>query len=148
MVSVQALRVVAAGQDCEVVVISAQVEAELNQLEETEAQEYLADLGVTEGGLKSLIRATYKQLGLQTYFTTGVQETRAWTFRNGMTAPQCAGVIHSDFEKKFIRAETVKYDDFITHDGFVGAKEAGVLRLEGKEYVACEGDIFLFRTGA
>jgi len=131
-----------------VVVISAQVEAELNQLDEDEAAEYLAELGVTGGGLKALVTTTYRQLGLRTYFTTGVQETRAWTFAQGMTAPQCAGVIHSDFEKKFIRAETVAYDDFVREAGFPGAKEKGLLRLEGKEYVVNEGDVMLFRTGA
>ena len=130
------------------VIVSAQVEAELNELDDDEAAEYLLELGVSEGGLKSLIKMTYKQLGLRTYFTTGVQETRAWTFAQGMTAPQCAGVIHSDFEKKFIRAETVAYDDFVQEKGFPGAKEKGLLRLEGKEYVVSEGDVMLFRTGA
>jgi ribosome-binding ATPase len=128
--------------------MSAQVEAELNQLDQDEAQEYLEALGVKEGGLKSLIQATYEQLGLRTYFTTGEKETRAWTFRDGMTAPQCAGVIHSDFEKKFIRAETVGYADFVVCKGYAGAKEKGHLRLEGKDYVVSEGDVMLFRTGA
>jgi GTP-binding protein YchF len=145
---VQALHRVAQAQSCQVVTISAQVEAELNQLDDAEAAEYLEALGVTEGGLKSLVRATYQQLGLCTYFTTGEKETRAWTFRNGMTAPQCAGVIHTDFEKKFIRAETVSYPDFITCQGYSIAKEKGLLRLEGKEYVVQEGDVMLFRTGA
>jgi ribosome-binding ATPase YchF (GTP1/OBG family) len=135
-------------QGCDVIIISAQVEAELNQLEEQEAKEYLEELGVSEGGLTSLIRATYSQLGLNTYFTTGEKETRAWTFCAGMTAPQCAGVIHSDFEKKFIRAETVSYSDFVESKGYAGAKEKGALRLEGKDYVVQEGDVMLFRTGA
>jgi ribosome-binding ATPase YchF (GTP1/OBG family) len=146
----QALKKVAQDQSCEVIIISAQVEAELNQLDVNEAQEYLEALGVEEGGggLKSLVRATYAQLGLRTYFTTGEKETRAWTFNDGMTAPQCAGVIHSDFEKKFIRAETVTYSDFVQCEGYAQAKEKGLLRLEGKEYVVQEGDVMLFRTGA
>ena len=133
--TVQALRKVAADQNCDVIIISAQVEAELNQLDEDEAAEYLADLGATEGGLKSLVRATYAQLGLRTYFTAGEKETRAWTFADGMTAPQCAGVIHTDFEKTFIKAETVGFDDFVDCKGYSGAKEKGRLRLEGKDYV-------------
>ncbi|WPT13175.1 Ribosome-binding ATPase YchF [Picochlorum sp. SENEW3] len=144
-VHVQALKKKAAAEGSDVVVVSAQVEAELNELEPAEAAEYLNDLGVEEGGLKSLIRATYKQLGLLTYFTTGEQETRAWTVRMGSTAPQAAGVIHTDFEKGFIRAETVAYDDYISAGGFSGAKEKGVLRLEGKEYLVNEGDILTFR---
>ena len=145
---VQALRSVATDHGCDVIIISAQVEAELNQLEEAEAQEYLESLGVSEGGLTSLIRATYGQLGLKTYFTTGEKETRAWTFREGMTAPQCAGIIHSDFEKQFIRAETVAYADFVACEGYSGAKEKGKLRLEGKDYTVSEGDVLLFRTSA
>lgn len=144
----QALRAVAKDHGCDVIIISAQVEAELNQLEEAEAQEYLESLGVSEGGLTSLIRATYSQLGLKTYFTTGEKETRAWTFREGMTAPQCAGIIHSDFEKQFIRAETVAYADFVACEGYSGAKESGKLRLEGKDYTVSEGDVLLFRTSA
>eukprot|EP00879_Flechtneria_rotunda_P030309 GHRR01032929.1.p1 GENE.GHRR01032929.1~~GHRR01032929.1.p1 ORF type:complete len:121 (+),score=32.71 GHRR01032929.1:522-884(+) len=113
-----------------------------------EAVEWLEMLGVQPGeggGLAALIRATYKTLGLQTYFTTGEKETRAWTIKKGMTAPQAAGVIHTDFERGFIRAETVAFDDFIKHNGYSGAKEAGVLRLEGKDYVVREGDVMLFR---
>lgn len=144
----QALRGVATDHECDVIIISAQVEAELNQLDEAEAQEYLESLGVSEGGLTSLIKATYGQLGLKTYFTTGEKETRAWTFREGMTAPQCAGIIHSDFEKQFIRAETVAYVDFIGCQGYSGAKENGKLRLEGKDYTVAEGDVLLFRTSA
>ncbi len=144
-VHVQALKKKAEEEGSDVVVISAQVEAELNELEAAEAAEYLNDLGVEEGGLKSLIRATYKQLGLLTYFTTGVQESRAWTVKAGSTAPQAAGVIHSDFEKGFIRAETVAFDDFIAAGGFSGAKDVGKLRLEGKEYVVADGDIMTFR---
>jgi obg-like ATPase 1 len=143
---VAALRGKAEEEGSDVVVVSAQVEAELNELDPEEAAEYLSDLGVEEGGLKSLIRATYKQLGLLTYFTTGVQETRAWTIKEGMTAPQAAGVIHSDFEKGFIRAETVAFDDYVNSGGFGPAKEKGLLRLEGKEYVVSEGDIMTFRS--
>lgn len=142
---VQALKKKAAEEGSGVVVVSAQVEAELNGLDKEEAEEFLAALGVEEGGLKSLIRATYKQLGLLTYFTSGEKETRAWTVREGSTAPQAAGVIHTDFEKGFIRAETVAYDDYVAAGGFGTAKEKGLLRLEGKEYVVKEGDIMLFR---
>lgn len=142
---VAALRSKAEEEGRGVVVVSAQVEAELNELDSEEAAEYLAGLGVEEGGLKSLIRCTYQQLGLLTYFTTGEKETRAWTIHEGYTAPQAAGVIHTDFEKGFIRAETVAYDDFVAAGGFGAAKEKGLLRLEGKEYVVKEGDILMFR---
>ncbi|KAL4440386.1 hypothetical protein ABPG75_003387 [Micractinium tetrahymenae] len=142
---VQALKKKAAEEGSGVVVVSAQVEAELNGLDKEEAEEFLAALGVEEGGLKSLIRATYKQLGLLTYFTSGEKETRAWTVQEGSTAPQAAGVIHTDFEKGFIRAETVAFDDFVAAGGLGAAKEKGLLRLEGKEYVVKEGDIMLFR---
>ena len=128
--------------------VSAQVEAELTQLDDDERGMFLEELGVTESGLQSLVRAAYGQLGLQTYFTAGVQEVRAWTIRKGMTAPQAAGVIHTDFENKFIRAETVAYDDFVSMGGFSQAKDKGALRAEGKEYVVQEGDVMLFRTGA
>ena len=144
---VAALKKQADVDGCDVVIVSAQVESELKGLDPEEAAEYLADLGATEGGLGSLIRATYRQLGLLTYFTTGEKETRAWTIKAGMTAPQAAGVIHSDFEKGFIRAETVGYDDFVGAGGMGGAKEKGLLRLEGKEYVVAEGDVLLFRSG-
>jgi obg-like ATPase 1 len=146
---VAAVRKLAAEQGCEVVVVSAQVEAELRDLDPAEAAEYLAELGAPGGGgLASLIRAAYDTLGLMTYFTTGEKETRAWTVRRGATAPQAASVIHSSFEKLFIRAETIAYDDFVKHKGAAGAKEAGVARSEGKEYVVAEGDVILFRTGA
>eukprot|EP00878_Enallax_costatus_P034560 GHUV01038328.1.p1 GENE.GHUV01038328.1~~GHUV01038328.1.p1 ORF type:complete len:121 (+),score=40.28 GHUV01038328.1:345-707(+) len=113
-----------------------------------EAAEWLEMLGVEAGeggGLAALIRATYKTLGLQTYFTTGEKETRAWTIKKGMTAPQAAGVIHTDFERGFIRAETIAFDDYMKHNGYNGAKEAGALRSEGKEYIVQEGDVMLFR---
>ncbi|XP_052178576.1 uncharacterized protein LOC127792197 isoform X9 [Diospyros lotus] len=127
------------------VTISAQVEAELSELPSGERTEYLNSLGVNESGLGNLIRATYGLLGLRTYFTSGEKETKAWTILAGMTAPQAAGVIHSDFEKGFIRAETVAYDDFIAAGSFSAAREKGLLRLEGKDYVVREGDVMLFR---
>ena len=142
---VVAARAFAEAAGASLVVVSAQVEAELKDLDPAEAAEYLTSLGASEGGLSSLVRATYAQLGLQTYFTCGPQETRAWTVRAGATAPQAAGVIHTDFEKGFIRAETVAYDDFVRCGGSAAAKEKGLLRLEGKEYVVAEGDILNFR---
>lgn len=102
-------------------------------------------MGLSEPGLNKVIRAGYELLGLQTYFTAGVKEVRAWTIRKGATAPQAAGVIHTDFEKGFIRAEVISYDDFIRFGGEQGAKEAGKLRLEGKEYIVCDGDVMHFR---
>lgn len=145
---VAAVMALAAKQGCELTVVSAQVEAELRDLEPAEAAEYLADLGAPDGGgLSSLIRAAYEGLGLMTYFTTGEKETRAWTVRRGATAPEAAAVIHSSFLKLFIRAEAISFDDFVKHNGAAGAKEAGVQRLEGKEYVVAEGDVLLFRTG-
>ncbi|MEN9210354.1 MAG: redox-regulated ATPase YchF [Thermostichus sp. DG_1_6_bins_120] len=128
-----------------VVVVSAQVEAELLDLPPEERQDYLNSLGVKEGGLKSLIRATYELLGLRTYFTSGPKETRAWTIPVGATAPQAAGVIHSDFERGFIRAETVAYRDLVAAGSLAAAKEKGLLRSEGKEYVVQEGDVMHFR---
>ena len=128
--------------------ISAQVEAELVELSEEDRAEFLESLGVQEGGLKSLIRATYDLLGLQTYFTTGPKETRAWTITKGMTAPQAAGVIHSDFERGFIRAETVAFKDLIENGSMAAAKTKGLVRSEGKEYIVAEGDVmhFLFNV--
>ncbi|XP_059661834.1 uncharacterized protein LOC132307947 [Cornus florida] len=127
------------------VTISAQVEAELTELPTEERTEYLKSLGVSEGGLGNLIRATYGLLGLRTYFTSGEKESKAWTILSGMTAPQAAGVIHSDFEKGFIRAETVAYDDFVTAGSLAAAREKGLLRSEGKDYIVQEGDVMLFR---
>ena len=141
---VEEIRAFAKKEGSEVVVISAQVESELAELPEEDRQEFLESLGATEGGLKSLIRATYDLLGLQTYFTTGPKETRAWTIHKGMTAPQAAGVIHSDFEKGFIRAQTVAYKDLVEHGTEKAAKEKGLVRSEGKEYVVQEGDVMLF----
>ena len=106
---------------------------------------FLADMGMTEPGLDRLIHATYDLLGLQTYFTAGEKEVRAWTVRKGATAPQAAGAIHTDFEKGFIRAEVIAYDDFVGNDGWKGAREKGSVRAEGKEYVVQDGDVLLFR---
>lgn len=142
---VERVRQIAAGENAQVVVVSAQVESELVELSEEERVEFLASLGVEEGGLKSLIRATYELLGLRTYFTTGPKETRAWTITSGMSAPQAAGVIHSDFERGFIRAETVAYKDLVTTGSMTAAKEKGLVRSEGKEYIVQEGDVMLFR---
>jgi len=128
-----------------VVVVCAAMEAEIAELDDEDKQAFLDDLGLTEPGLNRVVRAGYELLGLQTYFTAGEKEVRAWTFHMGATAPQAAGVIHTDFEKGFIRAETVAYDDFIAYKGEHGAKEAGRLRLEGKEYIVQEGDVLHFR---
>jgi ribosome-binding ATPase len=141
---VEQVRELAAAEGAQVVVISAQVESELVELPEADRLEFLESLGVSEGGLRSLIRATYDLLGLQTYFTVGPQETRAWTITKGMLAPQAAGVIHSDFEKGFIRAETVAYKDLVEHRSMNAAKEKGLVRSEGKSYVVQEGDVMLF----
>jgi ribosome-binding ATPase len=142
---VEQVRQLAAQEHAQVVVVSAQVEAELVELPEAERAEFLASLGVEEGGLKSLIRATYELLGLRTYLTTGPEETRAWTITAGMKAPQAAGVIHTDFERGFIRAETVAYKDLVESGTMTAAKEKGLVRSEGKEYVVQEGDVMLFR---
>ncbi len=128
-----------------VVVISAQIEAELAGLEPDERQEFLGDLGLQEPGLDKLIRAGYELLGLITYFTSGPKETRAWTVRAATSAPKAAGAIHTDFEKGFIRAETIGYDDFVALGGEQGCKEVGKMRLEGKDYVVQDGDIMHFR---
>jgi GTP-binding protein YchF len=142
---VEQVRVIAAQENAQVVVVSAQVESELVELPESDRADFLASLGVEEGGLKSLIRATYELLGLRTYFTSGPKETRAWTITAGMTAPQAAGVIHSDFERGFIRAETVAYDGLVAAGSMNAAKEKGLVRSEGKDYVVQEGDVMLFR---
>ncbi|MBD2248255.1 redox-regulated ATPase YchF [Nostoc sp. FACHB-888] len=142
---VETVRQIAATENAQVVIVSAQVEAELVELPEEDKADFLASLGVEEGGLKSLIRATYTLLGLRTYFTCGPKETRAWTIDAGMSAPQAAGVIHSDFERGFIRAETVAYKDLVTTGSMNAAKEKGLVRSEGKEYVVQEGDVMLFR---
>lgn len=142
---VEAVRQVAAAEKAQVVIVSAQVESELVDLPPEERADFLESLGVEEGGLKSLIRATYELLGLRTYFTTGPKESRAWTIQAGMLAPQAAGVIHSDFERGFIRAETIKYEDLVGAGTLNAAKEKGLVRSEGKDYVVQEGDVMLFR---
>ena len=142
------LREFAAKEGAPVVAVCAKLEAELADLEEEDKAAFLADLGLEEPGLNRVIRAGYDLLGLQTYFTAGVKEVRAWTIHKGDTAPQAAGVIHTDFEKGFIRAQTIAYADFIAHKGEQGAKEAGKMRAEGKEYVVQDGDVlnFLFNV--
>src|SRR5437868_9320326 len=140
-----AVRERAASEDSEVVAVCAAIEAEIAQLEEADRADFLKALGLEEPGLNRVTRAGYKLLGLQTYFTAGVKEVRAWTVRVGATAPQAAGVIHTDFEKGFIRAEVIGYDDYIANQGEQRAKEAGKLRLEGKEYIVREGDVMHFR---
>lgn len=127
------------------IAISAQIESELAVLEDEEKEMFLADYGVTEPGLNRLIRETYDLLGYATYFTTGPDECRAWTFRKGMLAPQCAGIIHTDFERGFIRAETVAYHDLIACGSMLKAREAGLVRQEGKDYTVQDGDILLFK---
>jgi len=139
---VQAL---AGAQGAASVVISAKIEAEVAQLPVTEQQEYLASLGLTETGLNRMIRAGYGLLGLITYFTVGPKETRAWTVTAGTKAPKAAAVIHTDFEKGFIRAETIAYNDYVSLKGEAGCKEAGKMRLEGKDYVVADGDVLHFR---
>lgn len=139
------VRDIAKSENAEVVVICNKLESEIIELEDEEKAEFLADLGMEEPGLNRVIRAAYKLLGLQTFFTAGVKEVRAWTVKKGATAPNAAGVIHTDFEKGFIRAETVSYDDYIQFSGESGAKDAGKWRLEGKDYIVQDGDILHFR---
>jgi ribosome-binding ATPase len=139
------VREIAAAEGAIVVPICAAIEAEIAQLEEADRAEFLAELKLDEPGLNRVIRGGYSLLGLQTYFTAGVKEVRAWTVHAGATAPQAAGVIHTDFERGFIRAEVIAYDDFIRYKGEAAAKEAGKLRLEGKEYIVKEGDVMHFR---
>lgn len=135
----------AAKEGAPVVPICATLEAEIAELSDEDKKVFLVDLGLEEPGLNRLVRAGYELLGLQTYFTAGVKEVRAWTIHKGDTAPQAAGVIHTDFEKGFIRAEVISYDDFIGYHGEHGAKEAGKMRLEGKEYIVKDGDVMHFR---
>jgi GTP-binding protein YchF len=135
----------AAKEGAEVVPVCAAIEAELVDMEDEEKKEFLAEMGLAEPGLNRVIRAGYALLGLQTYFTAGEKEVRAWTVRSGARAPEAAGVIHTDFERGFIRAEVTAYDDFVQYKGEAGAKEAGRLRLEGKEYVMADGDVVHFR---
>jgi len=139
------VKAIAEAEGAIVVPICNQLEAEISELDADEMQEFLDEMGMTEPGLDRVIRAGYELLGLQTYFTAGVKEVRAWTVKQGATGPQAAGVIHTDFEKGFIRAEVVGYDDFILYSGESGAKEAGKWRLEGKDYIVKDGDVMHFR---
>lgn len=141
----EAVKNLAAKENACIVALCAATEAELMELDDEDRKEFMDDLGLSEPGLNRVIRAGYDLLGLQTYFTAGVKEVRAWTIVKGATAPQAAGVIHTDFEKGFIRAEVIAYDAFISCRGEQGAKEAGKLRLEGKEYIVCDGDVMHFR---
>ncbi len=127
------------------VVISAKIEQELGELEPEEREMFMEELGITRSGLDELVAVSYDLLGLKTFFTAGEQEVRAWTFKNGMKAPECAGIIHTDFQKGFIRAETISYEDLIVSGSETKAKENGKFRLEGKDYIAKDGDVFHFR---
>jgi ribosome-binding ATPase len=142
------LREYAAKQNAPVVAICAKTEAELSEMSDEDRAMFLSEMGQDEPGLNRLIRAAFKLLGLQTYFTAGVKEVRAWTIHVGDTAPQAAGVIHTDFEKGFIRAQTIAFEDFIQYKGEQGAKDAGKMRAEGKDYVVKDGDVlnFLFSS--
>ncbi|MEY2655712.1 MAG: hypothetical protein RLZZ524_2740, partial [Pseudomonadota bacterium] len=142
------LKAYAAAQNAPVVAICAKTESELSEMDDDDRAMFLAEMGQDEPGLNRLIRAAFKLLGLQTYFTAGVKEVRAWTIHIGDTAPNAAGVIHTDFERGFIRAQTIAYEDFITFKGEQGAKDAGKMRAEGKEYIVKDGDVmnFLFNV--
>lgn len=142
---VQQVKEFAATENAEVITVCAKAEEEIAELDDEDKADFLEALGIEESGLDKLIRAAYHLLGLATYFTAGEQEVRAWTFKNGMKAPECAGIIHTDFERGFIRAETVSYDDLKEHGSMPAAKEAGRVRLEGKEYIVKDGDVMLFR---
>ena len=142
---VQAVREYAKGEQSEVFVVCAEIEAEISELDDDEKKMFLEDLGLKESGLEKLIKASYKLLGLISYLTAGEPEVRAWTIKRGTKAPQAAGKIHSDFERGFIRAEVVSYDDLIACGSHTAAKEKGLIRLEGKDYVVKDGDIMLFR---
>ncbi len=140
-----ALRTIAATEGAELVAVCAAIESEISLLDEGDRAAFLADLGLSEPGLDRIIRAGYRLLGLLTFFTAGPKEVRAWTVRGGATAPQAAGVIHTDFERGFIRAETIAYEDYVRYRGEAGARDAGRMRLEGKDYVVREGDVMHFR---
>ncbi|ELK46464.1 redox-regulated ATPase YchF [Halobacillus sp. ACCC02827] len=142
---VKQIREFAAKENAEVIVVCAKIESEIAELDGDEKEEFLEDLGIAESGLDQLIKATYNLLGLATYFTAGEQEVRAWTFKEGMTAPQAAGIIHTDFERGFIRAETVSYDDLMEAGSMGAARDRGRVRLEGKEYIVRDGDVIHFR---
>ncbi|SFF65431.1 hypothetical protein SAMN05216353_104128 [Halobacillus alkaliphilus] len=142
---VKQIREFAAKENAEVIVVCAKIESEIAELDGEEKEEFLEDLGIEESGLDQLIKATYNLLGLATYFTAGEQEVRAWTFKEGMTAPQAAGVIHTDFQRGFIRAETVSYEDLVDAGTMGVARDRGRVRLEGKEYLVRDGDVIHFR---
>jgi len=142
---VEIVRKIAENENAALVIISGKIESELVEMDEEDRGAFLDDLGLKEPGLNSMIRAGYELLGLRTYFTAGVKEVRAWTIRAGWTAPQAAGVIHTDFERGFIRAETIAFTDFVANKGEAGSKEAGKMRIEGKEYVVADGDVMHFR---
>ena len=142
---VDELRDYASKENTEVLMICAKIESELSELEIEEKKEFLNELGIEESGLSQLIKATYHLLGLATYFTVGSDEVKAWTFKRGMKAPACAGIIHTDFEKGFIRAEVMSYDDLVACGSELKVKESGKMRLEGKEYIMQDGDICHFR---
>lgn len=142
---VSKVREFAKGEDSEVFVICAQIEQEIAELDEDEKKMFLEDMGLEESGLEKLIKASYRLLGLISYLTSGEQETKAWTITRGTKAPQAAGKIHTDFERGFIRAEVVSYENLVENGGYNGAKEKGLVRSEGKEYVVQDGDVVLFR---
>jgi hypothetical protein len=142
---VKKLKEYASLENAEVIVVCAKIEAELSELTDEEKMEFLKDLGIEESGLDKLIKASYNLLGLSTYLTAGSDEVRAWTFKKGMKAPQCAGIIHTDFEKGFIKAEIMSFEDLEKYGDEQKVKEAGRLRLEGKEYIMQDGDICHFR---
>ena len=142
----EAVREAIKDENADMLIVAAQTESEIAELDTwEERQEFLAEIGLQESGVSRLIRAAYHLLDLQTYFTAGPDEVRAWTFMRGSKAPQCAGIIHTDFEKGFIRAEVIKYDDYVTLGGENGVREAGKLGVEGKEYIVQDGDIMHFR---
>ncbi|XWX63999.1 redox-regulated ATPase YchF [Desulfitobacterium sp. AusDCA] len=142
---VRQVRELAAQENSEVVVVCAKIESEIAELEDNEKQAFLEDLGLHESGLDRLIRAAFHLLGLMTFFTAGPMEVKAWTIRQGTKAPQAAGTIHTDFERGFIRAEVVSYTDFVEKGGLNGARDKGLVRLEGKDYLMQDGDIVHFR---
>ena len=142
------LEAYAAQKGAQVIPVCAKIEAELSELDEDEKKDFLEQMNMPEPGLNRIIRASYDLLDLQTFFTAGPTEVRAWTVCKGATAPQAASVIHTDFEKGFIRAEVIHYDDFVQHEGEAGAKQAGLWRLEGKDYIVQDGDVIYFRVNA
>jgi len=142
---VKLLKAHAEENNCELIKLCAKVEEELIGLDDEEAQEFLTEMGVKESGLEQIIHKGFAKLGLMSYFTAGVQEVRAWTIKQNSTAPRAAAAIHNDFEKGFIRAEVIAFNDFIENNGEAGAKDAGKMRLEGKEYIVQDGDVMHFR---